>query len=326
MRLPAFISILLLGGLALETLAAESLLEACWSPEALRVALPTDRIQSHRPADHAPPERQVPSQRPPPLATHHGSIRSVLLPDGEKLLALTFDLCERSTEITGYDARIIDLLREEDVAATFYAGGKWMRSHPERTQQLMADPRFEIGNHAWTHGNLRVLRGQDLADQILWTQAEYERLREQLLARPCAQGVAPSQRTRIPPVPATFRFPFGACDKVALDAVAEAGLSAIQWDVVSGDPVRDQSAERMAEAVLARVRPGSIVIAHANRRGWQTAEALAILIPALRERGYRFVTVSELLRAGEPVSVETCYELEPGDNLHYDQLFGAGTE
>ena len=201
------------------------------------------------------------------------------------------------------------------MAATFYAGGKWMRSHPERTQQLMADPRFEIGNHAWTHGNLRVLRGQDLADQILWTQAEYERLREQLLARPCAQGVAPSQRTRIPPVPATFRFPFGACDKVALDAVAEAGLSAIQWDVVSGDPVRDQSAERMAEAVLARVRPGSIVIAHANRRGWQTAEALAILIPALRERGYRFVTVSELLRAGEPVSVETCYVLEPGDNL-----------
>jgi len=47
--------------------------------------------------------------------------------------------------------------------------------------------------------------------------------------------------------------------------------------------------------VLARARPGAIVIMHVNGRGWHTAQALPILIPALRARGYAFVTVSQIL-------------------------------
>ena len=99
-------------------------------------------------------------------------------------ITLTFDLCEQADEVTGYDGELVDTLRAQGVKATFYAGGKWMRSHPERTLQLMADPLFELGNHAWTHGNLRVLQGAEMANQIRWTQAEYERLRDQLLALP----------------------------------------------------------------------------------------------------------------------------------------------
>ena len=50
----------------------------------------------------------------------------VELPPGVKLVALTFDLCETDGSIAGYDGRIVDLLRAEDVKATFFAGGKWM--------------------------------------------------------------------------------------------------------------------------------------------------------------------------------------------------------
>ncbi|MEZ5838981.1 MAG: hypothetical protein R3D02_00590 [Hyphomicrobiales bacterium] len=80
-----------------------------------------------------------------------------------------------------------------------------------------------------------------------------------------------------------------------------------------------QSADMIVRGVLAAVRPGSIVVAHANGRGVHTAEALPRLIEGLRARGYRLVTVSELLAAGAPVVADTCYELKPGDNLRYDK-------
>jgi hypothetical protein len=54
-------------------------------------------------------------------------------------------------------------------------------------------------------------------------------------------------------------------------------------------------------------------VAHANRRGRNTAAALAIALPKLKEQGYGFVTVSELLKAGKPVIAARCYQNNPGD-------------
>jgi peptidoglycan-N-acetylglucosamine deacetylase len=71
--------------------------------------------------------------------------------------------------------------------------------------------------------------------------------------------------------------------------------------------------------VLREVHPGAIVVAHANGRGWHTAAALPLFIPQLRARGYRFVTVSELLAMGTPVAAGECYERTPGDNRRYDR-------
>ncbi|MBP6583442.1 MAG: polysaccharide deacetylase family protein, partial [Chromatiaceae bacterium] len=136
---------------------ATNLLEACWDPQDLRGRPGERKSRSLRTADHRLPERQIPET--PPVAMPQvpaRSLRSVTPTNGEKLIALTFDLCEQADEITGYDGELVDTLRAQNVKATFYAGGKWMRSHPERTMQLMADPLFELGNHAWTHGNLRV--------------------------------------------------------------------------------------------------------------------------------------------------------------------------
>ena len=70
------------------------------------------------------------------------------LPFGEKLIALTFDLCETDGDVAGCDVGIVDLLRAQGVKATFFAGGKWIETHEERTAQLLADPNFEIGGPA----------------------------------------------------------------------------------------------------------------------------------------------------------------------------------
>lgn len=81
----------------------------------------------------------------------------------------------------------------------------------------------------------------------------------------------------------------------------------------------------MVKSVLAHVRPGSIVIFHANGRGIHTSEALPAIVTALKQRGFEFVTVSELLRAGKPVAESRCYDAKPGDIDRYDAV-GRRTE
>jgi hypothetical protein len=74
--------------------------------------------------------------------------------------------------------------------------------------------------------------------------------------------------------------------------------------------------------MIRNARPGSIVILHANGRGYHTGEALPVAIPALKAKGFEFVTVSELIAAGKPLVAETCYDSRPGDTDRYDFLLG----
>lgn len=275
--------------------------------------------------DRIPPRRLESQRRLAPLVEHYrDSIRRVPPGIDIKPVALTFDLCERADERSGYDAAIVAYLREQAVPATFYAGGKWLRSHADRAKQLMADPLFEIGNHAWTHGNLRLLTGPRMRNQIVWTQGQYEELWEELQACARKAGVPEEELAKVPALPLTFRFPFGVCSAESLQVLADLGLPAVQWDVVSGDPAKNATPEAMAKAMREQTRPGSILIFHANGRGHRTAETLPLFVPWLREQGFTFVTVSQLLQLGRPESSPECYELKPGDNQRYDELFGAG--
>jgi peptidoglycan-N-acetylglucosamine deacetylase len=250
-----------------------------------------------------------------------GTIRSVRLPPGKKLIALTFDLCEAPHEVAGYQGEIIDILRANDVKATFFMGGKWMMSHRHRAQQLMSDPRFEIGNHAWAHRNFRLLTGSALADEVTATEFAYDQLRRDLADRKCvgpggnglAHEFAPNRLS-------LFRFPFGACDVKSLTQVGELGLLAIQWDVSSDDAYLQQRPDLLTKKVLDEIRPGSIVLFHANGRGWYTDDALPGIISALKAQGYEFATVTELLNAGDPVISSSCYDHSVGDTDRYDEL------
>lgn len=296
----------------------------CWAAPALRAARAELRPVRRRVAMDLAGLRQV--KLAPAMPTEsglRGSIRRVKLPPGEKLIALTFDLCESPYDVAGYDGGIVDYLRDHKVKATFFAGGKWIETHGERAAQLMTDPLFEIGNHGWEHRDFRRLSGNRLGDEIGLAQSAYERARGKLARRACV-AAAPGALARVPQRMGLFRFPYGTCNAKALDAVANAGLLAVQWDVVTGDPMPGRSARAIAATVLGRARPGSIVIAHANGRGWNTAAALPLIVPRLRKQGFRFVTVSELLAAGEPVIARTCYELRPGDHRRFETAHRTG--
>jgi peptidoglycan/xylan/chitin deacetylase (PgdA/CDA1 family) len=166
-----------------------------------------------------------------------------------------------------------------EAPATFFVGGDWARTHQEETRLLAANPRFELGNHSWTHPDLPGLSETEINEQVLLTQ----QILWDLTGRQ----------------PALFRLPAGLYDDLVLGVIASHGLYTIQWDVVTADPVPDNSAENINRIVRKEVQNGSIIIMHANGRGWHTAEALPEMIGYLRSAGYELVTVSELLGLGE---------------------------
>ncbi|MDR3497500.1 MAG: polysaccharide deacetylase family protein [Ancalomicrobiaceae bacterium] len=249
----------------------------------------------------------------PVAAELSGSIRRVELPPGKKLVALTFDLCETPNEVAGYDGEIVETLRAEHVPATFFSGGHWAVTHAARFGEMAADGSFEIGNHTWTHANLRLADPDKLKREILAPIAAFAEVAGRSTChRPDAAADAPMPRPRL------FRFPFGACNPATMKAVNDAGMLAIQWDVATDDASPFRSADMIVKDTLPHVRPGSIILAHANGRGYHTGSALPRLIRELKRRGYEFVTVSELLAAGRPVIAASCYDERPGDTDKYD--------
>lgn len=278
-------------------------------------------IRSLARPDESPPARTAPRVCLPPLPeARRGIIRRVALPEGDRRVALSFDLCERAVHVTGYDARLVDALRAGRAKATFFAGGKWLRSHPERALQLLADPRFELGTHTWTHANMAVAPQAERTRQVDWTNAQLEILRDELdrrlrLCGLAACGLGP---------PTLFRLPYGRGGEGEARFLNERGLAVIQWDVVG--EAGGGSAQARAEAIAAALRPGSIVLLHANAMPKDTAEVLRRLLPLLAAKGLATATVSELLAAGRPELVASGYFCTPGDNALYDTRFaGFGT-
>jgi peptidoglycan/xylan/chitin deacetylase (PgdA/CDA1 family) len=194
---------------------------------------------------------------------------------GKPYVALTFDLCQKPELPSWFDQGIVDVLTEYDAPATFFMGGDWMRTHVDETLLLASNPNFELGNHSWSHPDLPGLSAEVISEEIVKTQD----LLYKLTGR---------QST-------LFRLPAGKYDDLTLGVIAWHGLYTIQWDVETGDPDPTIDAERMNWAVSNRVQNGSIIVMHANGRGWHTAEALPQMIEHLREQGYTLVTVSQLL-------------------------------
>ncbi|MGE4553202.1 MAG: hypothetical protein AB7D57_08820, partial [Desulfovibrionaceae bacterium] len=198
-------------------------------------------------------------------------------------------------------------------------GGKWMRNHPERTLQILAHPGFEAGDHAWTHGNFGLMDTARAAEQVRWTQAQYELAREALARRAAAAGL---DRTlaAVPDVPRLFRLPYGRSRWAALELLAGEGLRVIQWDLAA-ESVGGAHVEARAAELAARVRPGSILLFHANRVPHDTPALLDALLARLAARGFRFVTVSELLASGRAETVWDGWFEHPGDNRGLDRRY-----
>lgn len=295
--------------------------DMCWSPEQLAAKTGEHEIhdrgsaKAYRPVPagtvRIPVKKEVPRGK---------VVRRFQIPGNEKIIALTFDLCEQPYEITGYQGGIIDYLRQENIPATFFASGKWVVTHPDRAQQIMADPLFEMGNHTWEHRNLAVVSPAATDTEISAAQLAYQNAYDDLARRKCvARDGKRLAHTIALPEQRLFRFPFGACNKASIAAVEKYGMVPIQWDVSSADPWKGQSIDGLTRAVLDHVQSGSIVLFHANGRGYKTGDALPRIIQALRQEGYKFMRIGDLMEMEgvKPIYSELCFDSKPHDVDRY---------
>jgi peptidoglycan-N-acetylglucosamine deacetylase len=301
------------------------LLHACWSEAELAPRTGEELVAAvgrHR--DALPPTWAAPLPTASASAAAAGVVRRVQ-PGDAKLLALTFNLIERSGEVAGFDGELVDLLRQKQIPATFFASGRWLLSHPERARQLLADPNFEVGSLGWEHRNAAVIPADEAGAQWRLAEQTYRRLRWDLSQRGCTADAAGHRNmARIPDRPVALRFPYGRCDTGALGIASQQGLPIVQWSM----PLDDIAADAAVDASMARVRthlrdngPGAILVGHGDGRGRITVELVRQLLAEPMLADYRFVRVSDLLRLGTPVYADECYEYRPGDNLSYDQSF-----
>ncbi|MGQ4647892.1 polysaccharide deacetylase family protein [Lyngbya aestuarii] len=195
----------------------------------------------------------------------------------EKVVALTFD----DGPWPNTTSQVLDILKKNDIKATFFLVGKHLKRYPEAARRIAAEGHI-IGNHTWSHmthdlDELTAAREIENAGKLI-----YE-----------VTGVKTS----------LFRPPGGHLGGGIVPYAKKQKYATMMWSADSKDYL--VSAPILIDNVLSRVESGGIVLLHdggGNRRA--TVEALPQIISALQQRGYKFVTVPELLEMqAEPQQV-----------------------
>jgi peptidoglycan/xylan/chitin deacetylase (PgdA/CDA1 family) len=303
----------------IQSVGSAKLLKQLWPDKKLTSSFGDVLLPKKSEPDESLPDYSAVPHLPALTDKWLGTVRSVTPKSSKKYIAITLDYCELCTNVNGYQSEVIKYLREHTVPATLFISGKWMRSHPDITQQLMVDPLFEIGNHAWSHANFALTPSEAMDQQVLATQAQYSLLRDQISERAKRCGMIEEMR-HVPVQLTLFRLPYGRCNDAALSHLNQLGFKVIQWNYVGleGYPATDAACEAFVEKILS----GSIILLHGNNVPKYTLNFLQVLIPLLRQKGFECLTVSELLETGAPVIVKEGYFVKPGDNLSLDNQFG----
>lgn len=190
-------------------------------------------------------------------------------------VALTFDLCPVRNPV-GYDAALVDYLKANKIPATFFISGRWAARHDREMRDLKATPFFELGTHGDVHAHLPMIEEAEQRQEI---------------AR--AVGFMKDRHGLAAPL---FRPPYGEFNDVSVQVVKALGLQFILWDVVSGDPDATLPAAKILDHVSRRMRPGSIIVFHANGKGKHTREVIqALHESAFGDKHLRPMTVTDLL-------------------------------
>lgn len=237
--------------------------------EQVKISTP-DSFEMDSPSSVLPPvltERATAPLHVSPVVILHGS-------RDRKVVVLTFDACS-TTRPSRYDERITNILIETKTPATLFLGGKWMVEESVPTKYLASFPQFELANHAFHHPHLSRISDDSIRQELRRTQEVIDSL----------TGKKPT----------LFRPPYGEYDDRVLRIAAEMGLTTIQYDLASGDPDPSFTKEKLIRYVTATATNGSIIVMHINRGGWHTAEALPEIIARLRQRGFTFKTVTDMM-------------------------------
>ncbi len=185
----------------------------------------------------------------------------------EKKVAISFD-CAWGVE---YTDKLLDIMAKNDVRCTFFAVEFWVEKYPEYVEKIVAAG-HEMGTHSRTHPYMSKLSKEEIQSELTTSKEAIEKRTGQKVT--------------------LFRPPYGDYNDLLVDTCKEMGLYPIQWDVDSLD-WKNLSATEIAMRVINGAKQGSIILCHNN--GLHTAEALPMIFSTLKNRGYEFVPIGELI-------------------------------
>lgn len=186
---------------------------------------------------------------------------------GDNKIALTFDCAWNADDVEN----ICSTLDAYNAKATFFAVGDWAEKYPDAVKQF-AQKGHEIGNHSYNHAHYKKLsKSQMLADM-----EKCDGILEKLSGKK----------------PTLFRSPYGEYNDTVVKTCDSSGRTYIQWSVDSID-YGDASADDILRRATTNVKSGDILLLHNGTKN--TAAALPQILKTLSDRGFEFVTVSELI-------------------------------
>lgn len=203
------------------------------------------------------------------------------LDTSEPVIALTFDACggPRGNRV---DTALVEYLIKEQIPATLFVSGSWIDANPAVFNKLASIPLFEIANHGLTHRPCSVngksaygIRGTGSVGEVFDEIEKNGRKIEAVTNRK----------------PHFYRPGTAYCDEVAVMVAGELGYEVVNYSVL-GDAGATWPAGKIRQALL-KAGHGDIVVLHMNQPHSQTATGLKEAVPLLREKGYRFVKLSE---------------------------------
>ena len=199
----------------------------------------------------------------------------------KKLVALTFD----DGPMPEYTDAILTILRDHGVKATFFLVGDAIEKHPAEARSIVA-AQHEIGNHSYHHKPMVFMGCETLAREIEATDT---------LIKNAGYGKTP-----------TFRPPYGLKFWSLSRYLAQQNRQTILATIAPDSTLANKaSAAKMVDYVKQKIQPGSIILLHvmfASRE--ESLKSVAGIIQTLQAQDYRFVTVSELLKAQSGASVD----------------------
>lgn len=194
--------------------------------------------------------------------------------DKEKLLALTFD--DGPDEV--FTPQILDILKKYDVKATFFVMGQKVEYNKNIIKREFEEG-HEIGNHTYTHINVSKQSYDTILNEITKTQESIKSI----------TGVEPK----------VFRPPYRAVSKDMCKIIKDKNMNIVLWSYVDAKDWQSPGTYSIVRTIEEGVKNGCIILLHdynkiRNEKS-QTIEALEVMIPDLLQKGYRFVTASELI-------------------------------
>ncbi len=191
----------------------------------------------------------------------------------EQVIALTFD----DGPMPQYTDEILAILAEENVKATFFLVGSDIGKHPDEARKI-AEAGHELGNHSFSHKRMVLVGPAFVKDEIEKT--------DELIR---AAGYTDK--------PILFRPPYGKKLFVLPYFLSETGRKSIMWDVESESYTQiKKDPEEIVRDAVASAQNGSIILLHVmHDKERRSMRAVRPIITGLKEKGFRFVTVSEMI-------------------------------